>query len=127
MGDVILRVARDRPRYVVWSAVVDGPMFAGTAEQVVEYVAERAAVEAARRTREALARADERGTSDRHFGIGGWDDAALSAGWRGSLPRHLLERYAELLQAGQDDEADQLLTDREPDSEGDDEEGALSR
>ncbi len=94
MGRCILKTDRDRDEYVEWSSVVDD-IVAGPDDRAEMgcYLLETG-LYWPEDADDVLARADERGTSDRVFRFGGWEDEELPVGGDRWLPRAELHTYA---------------------------------
>lgn len=117
MGQVVLKTARDRGQYVIWSSVVDtivaGP---GTREETADYLLNTGRIRyTADEVEEIMARVDTNGSSDRNVRFGWWDDEDLSVvtgsppdGWY-HLPRGRLPEFAEALDRDDDQAAQDLL------------------
>lgn len=112
MGRCVVKTARDRDQYLIWSSVVDAPVAGpGTREQVKDWLLTED------RTRwtpdeveEILARTDLNGSSDRAMRFAWWDEydylqvgeGSPGGGWY-HLRRDRLADYADALE--RDDEA----------------------
>ena len=110
MGRAIIKLSPDEDRYIIWSSVVDSHIFEGTRLQTVDFLQREAANEARRNAIEALARADETGTSDQHFGTFAWDDAERHQVMEGGGPGYITrDRLAAFIDADSEEEAEALL------------------
>jgi hypothetical protein len=114
MGQAIVKAARDRDLYMVWSSVVDAPVAVGSRNQMVEY-ARQEWRDTPEQAEAALQRADTNGSSDRAMRFGWWDDETLPV-MEGSPPdgwyhvrRDRLVDYAEALLHDDDAAAVALL------------------
>jgi hypothetical protein len=126
MGQMILKVSRERDLYMVWSSVVDNAVWVGTKDELVEGLVQ----EEAKRIREQIGReferADERGTSARAFVRGGFEDTDTLLvreldglpPWGGKLHRKDFEAYAEALMVEDNAEAARLVAREKPDDWG---------
>ncbi len=113
MGRMVVKTARDRDQYLIWSSVVDAPIAGpGTRAEALAWLtsAERDRWRmTAPDAEEALSRADVHGSSARGLRDGRWDDEPLPVvsgspddGWY-RIRRERLTDYADAL--GRDDEA----------------------
>jgi hypothetical protein len=114
MGQMIVKAARDRDLYLVWSSVVDAPIAVGTRSEMATYAGRewRYDVDEAEAV---LRRVEERGSSDRSTRAGWWDDDALTVmegspadGWY-RIRRDRLADYAEALMRDDEGAAQALL------------------
>jgi hypothetical protein len=110
MPEFVMKVDRDRDLYVLWSTVVEAPIFAGDREAMLARLAEDAPYEpvAEFRPKGRLARADECGTSAMYGSPpydGAFDDTGLIVEQRGWLPRADLGRFVDALLADDPDAA----------------------
>jgi len=103
MGSSILKGRADYDLYCVWSSVVDGPTFIGTAKELIDFEARHefdgghmCRAIAPERTAEDIAKADEHGSSSRGR-YGRWDDGHLIYEQKGMLPRSRLFDFLKLL------------------------------
>lgn len=101
MGQAIVKAAPDRDLYLVWSSVVDAPVWVGDRETALTEL--RNEPRWAPHVDEAMDRADRLGSSDRAVKFGWWDDEYLPVmegsprdGWY-HLPRSRLVEFAEAL------------------------------
>lgn len=117
MGRAVVKTAKDRDQYLIWSSVVDAPVVGpGTRAEMAEYLLIQDRVRWRPDEVEAtLARADENGSSDRVIRFAWWDDDPLpvgegspSGGWY-HLRRDRLPAYADALAADDDAAAQALL------------------
>ena len=114
MGQVIIKAARDRDLYCVWSSVVDAPVEAGTRSDMIDYVKSewRLGLDEAEAT---LTRADEKGSSTRVARFGHWDHECLfvvegtPADGHYRIRRERLGEYIEALMRDDDQAATELL------------------
>lgn len=117
MGNILLRTAPGTDTYVVWSTVVDEPIFVGTRAEVEEYLVKLALADARHKARKDLQNAAGWGSSVRHrlpgqeHYTGSWEDDSLPCGPLKWLPRDRLDRYIELWRNDKYDEATALLED----------------
>lgn len=102
MAQAIVRAAPDSELYLVWSSVVDAPVFVGVRDSIVKYATRDWRLTAAE-AEAAVARADADGSSDRVIRFGWWDDDHLpvmegspSDGWY-HIRRDRLVEYAQAL------------------------------
>lgn len=121
MGQAVVKAARDRDLYLVWSSIVDAPVAVGNRAEMVEYVRQEWRLEL-ERAEAALVRADENGSSDRAIRFGHWDDDTLPVregspddGWY-HVRRDRLVAYAEAL-LRDDEAAATALLERDEDDE----------
>lgn len=83
MGSCVLKANRTDDLYCIWSSIVDAPTVVGTREEIKgELVADFAPgrpryEEELERAEQAMARADEHGSSARAIRFGWWDDEDL--------------------------------------------------
>lgn len=121
MGEFVIKPARDRDLYVVWSTGRDGAELVGTRDEVYAYWL----TEYGRRSDPAamLDRVDQAGTSvrARRYGptlTGAWDDPlpllVMHPPPGGRLPRTRLAAYAQALLEQRDADAAALLDPRKP-------------
>jgi hypothetical protein len=116
MGQAIVKCARDRDLYLIWSSVVDAPVWVGNRAELAEYLRDEHGRAGWAESERSMDRADEYGSSDRAIGFGRWGDEELRLreGAPADRPgpdgywfirRDRLTAYAEaLLAAGEDDE-----------------------
>lgn len=112
MGRQIVKVAPDVDAYLEWSSIVDAPVWAGTRDELLEYLVgeheHRGAVDLrdVEAVRERIARADETGSSG-HAPFGyGWtteEMLVMEGGGPGMLPRARLGEAYALLRAEMED------------------------
>ena len=109
MGQAIVKAARDRDLYLIWSSEIDNAIWVGLRDGLIEHLRATERQEPGRTAEERVARADRRGTSMLDCDWYGWDHEALTVG-EGSPPdgwyhirRDRLVEYAGALLA--DDEA----------------------
>lgn len=116
MGRMIVKTARGRDQYLIWSSVVDAAVAGpGTREQVAHWLATEDRVRwSPAEVERILARADEHGSSA-GTRDGWWDDETLSVG-EGSpsdgwyhIRRERLADYADALEREDDAAAVALL------------------
>lgn len=114
MGQVVVRAARDRDLYLVWSSVVDAPVAVGKRDWMVRYAKKEWRLRPAD-AEAALARADRDGSSDRAIRFGWWDDEFLPVvegsppdGWY-HIRRDRLVSFAEALLREDEQDATALL------------------
>lgn len=114
MGQAVVKTTRDRDMYIVWSSIVDAPVYVGDRAAMVQYVQQEWRLDADR-AEAALVRADTEGTSDRAIKFGHWDDDYLPVmegsprdGWY-HIARDRLSAYADALLAGDEPAATALL------------------
>lgn len=112
MGNIVMKIDRERDLYVIWSSVVESPAYIGTRAEV--------AVELERDTprgyaplpgnspEDRLARADATGTSAMYDSPpfdGAFDDSGMIVEQRGWLPRADLGRFVDAVIADDMDAA----------------------
>lgn len=111
MPQIVLKTARDRDLYLIWSTVVDAPVAGpGSRERVAKRLLSEARTRYTADEVEAiLTRVDANGSSDRVARFGWWDDETLPVmegspddGWY-HIRRDRLAAYADALL--RDDEA----------------------
>lgn len=102
MPRYIVKTNKDEDFYVVWSEIVDSPLYWGTRDQLV------AQYDLA--DPERFERADKAGTSSFNPAFGGWDDSGFIYEQIGWLPRHNLKALCLWLEDhGEDINPDHLL------------------
>lgn len=112
MGNIVMKVDRDRDQYVIWSSVVDAPAFIGnraeTATELARDIPRGYAPAAGNSPEDRLARADETGTSavygEPPFD-GAFDDSGMIVEQRGWLPRADFARFVDAVVADDMDAA----------------------
>ena len=118
MARIVLKTARDRDQYVIWGSIVDdviaGP---GTRTDAADYLRTECGY-TADEAEVALARVDERGSSDiSPIRFGSWHDDPLPCGeddaGRYELARDRLADYADALAASNEAAARALLVQHE--------------
>lgn len=116
MGQAIVKAAHDRDLYLIWSSIVDAPVWVGNRAELLEYLWHEyrmahpdSTPNPGKAPEDRVARADRTGSSMISPAVYGWDDEALmvgegspSDGWY-HIRRDRLVAYAEALLA--DDEA----------------------
>lgn len=113
MGQAIVKCARDRDLYLIWSSIVDNAIWVfDNREELVKHLVD----EGYSSPGASVRRADENGSSDRAIRFAWWDDDELQVmegappcpdGPDGywSIRREHLTAYAEAILAAEDDAA----------------------
>jgi hypothetical protein len=106
---------RSRDLYLLWSSIVDAPTWVGNRAELADHLRDEYGRAEHDMWLRLIDRADQRGTSDRAFNTGGWDDESLRVG-EGSpeypdggdgywvIRRDRLTAYAEAILAADDDD-----------------------
>lgn len=122
MGQAIVKAAKDRDLYLIWSSVVDAPVWVGDRAELLEHLWDEYRREHPNSTpnpgygpEDRIARADRTGTSMIDPPVYGWDDDAIIVmegspddGWY-HIRRDRLADYAEALLRDDDAAATALL------------------
>lgn len=112
MGRIVMKEAPDVDFYVIWSSIVDAPVYWGARAEI----AARVESQVDNPAEERLARADATGTSAMpdpwvtHSHLpGAWDDSGFIYDQRGWLPRAKVFELARRLAVSSDPDVDDLL------------------
>lgn len=115
MSTYLIRTAPDADVYVVWSTVIDGPVYAGTRVEVYDHLLNQAVQRAKPEVLSDLQLAAEAGTSIQYVlpgescPPGAWADDNLQYGGDRQLPRAKLHEFIELWMQDKDETAEALL------------------
>lgn len=110
---IIIKISPERDAYLIWSNMVEAPVFAGTRDELVDHLTTGWREQAKQAVLDRLARADAKGSSALYPSQldpdGGWNDKDgfiyKQEGW---LPRSRLEQVYDRLIDGNFDMADLL-------------------
>ncbi len=120
MGNVVIKLDRDRDEYVLWSTETESPIAYGTRTEMLDHLGgdlqpgtcptcqqyvSHQSIPTAR-----LARADVKGSSDMSHGWGWWDYDEFLYAQQGTLARSDLARACALLCDGREADVAALLT-----------------
>jgi hypothetical protein len=117
MGNFLLRTTPNSEVFVVWSSIVDSPLFAGTRTEIEDYLIDEAVQRARIQIRNDLKIATETGSSvalklpGQPAPTGSWNDDGIQYGARKWLPRKQLGKFIALWMDEKYDSAKKLLED----------------